>query len=786
LQINKPEDLAKFQNNSLEFPKDLRKELIRWTEKVLVLSFLMGMDHAETKIELEDIIPEPLSFEEAIDLFRMRVPMTKKEWNELEKRLRFRAFTVARLTELDAIEVVRKKVAKVLEEGKTLRQFWEEAGRDELLKRAGFHRGNPWYWETVFRTNIQTTYNAGRAYQFKKNPPAYLEFVGITDARQTQMCRARSGVIRRADDPFWATNWPPLHHNCYAEGTYVLTNEGWKEFRKITGEELFISINPESHQIEYVKAIRKIEYFYRGEMIHFKARNFDLLVTPEHNMAYISSWHFKKKNMALQLRPAYAIADSDVIPRTGLWEGDKPEWINIGDKKFPAKEFMSFMGWYLSEGSISNKSRRKSLYWTIKISQENEFKKEVIYDLAKFLFAQYFRVIKVAGGVMISGSDNDMWKYFKRLGRSYEKFIPLELKNLSSEYLRALLDSFNAGDGSYYELEEINRKKGDKWVANFKPLRIYHTSSKRLAYDIMELILKCGKLPSLYEKRGEGKKVKFSNGVYTIKHGVYTVLELNSKNHMVRKKDTRGGRQNIFRTEYRGMVYCVELEKNHMLYVMRNGKCTWSGNCRSTIRAVHREEAEAFGLKETTRLPEDSPAKGFGLNPIESGSFWKMTDRMIERAIKYGIMDEINRLAKSLKIEKIENSLSIPHDIDGIKQIGEDRLRNYISSKPKNSMRLKEDISKHNIDWWKEYGKQLTKKEMVELINKVVNEAEIYYFIYRKDSPQLAFYAHEIEFKNRILKRVCVTYDLTNDEYSSIFKIREKYLKNKPGLEKLW
>lgn len=177
----------------------------------------MGMDHAYSRIELSEvgvIIPEPITFEEAVKLFKMRVPMTKQEWQELEAKLRFRAFTVARLTELDAVEAVRKRVIKAIEEGKTLGQFWEEAGRDELLRRAGFHRGDPWYWETVFRTNIQTAYNAGRAYEFKKNPPAYLEFVGIMDTRQTPICRARSGVIRRADDPFWSTNWPPLHHNC--------------------------------------------------------------------------------------------------------------------------------------------------------------------------------------------------------------------------------------------------------------------------------------------------------------------------------------------------------------------------------------------------------------------------------------------------------------------------------------------------------------------------------------------------------------------------------------------
>jgi SPP1 gp7 family putative phage head morphogenesis protein len=178
----------------------------------------MGMDHAESKIEFGDdvldVIPEPLSFEEAEKLFLMRIPMTKEEWEELEAKLRFRAFTVARLTELDAINAIREKLIKVLQEGKTLRQFWDEGGKDELLKRAGFHRSNPWYWETVFRTNIQTAYNAGRAYQFRKAKPAYLEFVGITDARQTKICRARSGVIRPADDPWWSSNWPPLHFNC--------------------------------------------------------------------------------------------------------------------------------------------------------------------------------------------------------------------------------------------------------------------------------------------------------------------------------------------------------------------------------------------------------------------------------------------------------------------------------------------------------------------------------------------------------------------------------------------
>ena len=66
----------------------------------------------------------------------------------------------------------------------------------------------------MYRTNVQTAYNAGRAAEFTRNQPEYLEFVGIEDSRQTDICAERSGTILPASHPFWETNWPPLHFNC--------------------------------------------------------------------------------------------------------------------------------------------------------------------------------------------------------------------------------------------------------------------------------------------------------------------------------------------------------------------------------------------------------------------------------------------------------------------------------------------------------------------------------------------------------------------------------------------
>ncbi|GEM_PF-2342047 len=188
-------------------------DLFRETEEVFLLSALTGMDHASTDLELadEDISPEGISFEEASTFLKTRLPLTSKEWYDLEPKVRFRAFTVAALGEVDAIDKVKQRLLSTIEKGGTLEQFWNE---QKLLENGGLAGRNPMYWETVYRTNMQTSYNAGRAMEFQRTQPEYLEFIGVEDERQTDICSKRSGIILPASHAFWKSNWPPLHFNC--------------------------------------------------------------------------------------------------------------------------------------------------------------------------------------------------------------------------------------------------------------------------------------------------------------------------------------------------------------------------------------------------------------------------------------------------------------------------------------------------------------------------------------------------------------------------------------------
>ena len=120
----------------------------------------------------------------------------------------------SRLAELEAVERVKQYLVENLKDKTSFQNFVKNLNKDELLKKAGWEEDGGWYWETVYRTNTMSAFNAGRAEAFEEYEPEYLEFIGIEDSRQTTQCAERSGIVKKRTDPFWKKNFPPLHFNC--------------------------------------------------------------------------------------------------------------------------------------------------------------------------------------------------------------------------------------------------------------------------------------------------------------------------------------------------------------------------------------------------------------------------------------------------------------------------------------------------------------------------------------------------------------------------------------------
>ena len=197
------------------------------TMNAFASSLLIGMEHAAGNISLADdsgqldldisFSVEPLPFEEAIDFFKGKVSLIKEEWEELEPKLRFRAFTVARLAESDHIEMLRGRLLNAMEKGEYFTETWKD------IKAFTEDADQPFsarYFETVYRTNMQSAYNAGRLMQYQNNMPPAWELLFIEDGRTSDICKglasiAGNGKALAASHSFWSTyGFPPYHFNC--------------------------------------------------------------------------------------------------------------------------------------------------------------------------------------------------------------------------------------------------------------------------------------------------------------------------------------------------------------------------------------------------------------------------------------------------------------------------------------------------------------------------------------------------------------------------------------------
>lgn len=170
-------------------------------------------------------LPSPRSaifqrFDEAIRALFELVPLTKDEWTALEDDARQRAFTVANLAQLEMVRHVQDSIARAVEDGRSFEEWKKEIGPSLAAAwgEAVARGAQPHRLETIFRTNVQTAYAAGR-HKMATDPAvlavrSYWMFDAVTDGRTSPICRHLDGTILPADDPFWSSHSPPLHHMC--------------------------------------------------------------------------------------------------------------------------------------------------------------------------------------------------------------------------------------------------------------------------------------------------------------------------------------------------------------------------------------------------------------------------------------------------------------------------------------------------------------------------------------------------------------------------------------------
>ena len=170
-----------------------------------------------------------LSPEKAIKYLKDKGYKFSWNWQDVWQDAHTRAFIVAKVMRKDILDDIRKMVQKSLDEGLTFQQFKKEL--EPKLKNKGWwgkvsvgdgetietvQLGSPWRLKTIYRTNIQTSYMAGR-YQEQidnvDNRPNW-EYVAVMDNRTRPSHAELNGLIFPYDDPFWDSFYPPNGWGC--------------------------------------------------------------------------------------------------------------------------------------------------------------------------------------------------------------------------------------------------------------------------------------------------------------------------------------------------------------------------------------------------------------------------------------------------------------------------------------------------------------------------------------------------------------------------------------------
>lgn len=436
------------------------------------------------------------------------------------------------------------------------------------------------------------------------------------------------------------------HPNCIRRGAKILTKDGWKNFEDISDNEIVLTVNRSSGEIEEQEITKKIDQKYNGLMYHFKNIHIDTMVTPNHRFWLINRRGGGEWATAEEIYNNRKKYSKYYIPRKFSWNNDE-KYVTIPEvnastwKKLPhnlrkiysnplkieANDFCSFLGIYLSEGnkSISNSN-------SIRIYQ-NEGKKadEIRELLSRINFAKVKETKKKTFNNNIACTfiitDARIKFMVDPLGFAWEKFIPKEVKKLSGDALINLLEWYHKGDGRTREA-----KKG------YFAKEVFSTSLK-LIEDLQEITIKSGMSGNIHTSLPKTRKIE-DREILAENSREMNFLHISNNNGIW--LDSRNLK--IDKVDYNDNVFCVSVP-NETFFAMDNGKTYLSGNSSiielknvsHVIRKLWWDDKVLYGRIEILPTPAGNVAKGL----INSGITLGISSRGVGSVKNVGGVDVV-------------------------------------------------------------------------------------------------------------------------------------------------
>jgi hypothetical protein len=387
------------------------------------------------------------------------------------------------------------------------------------------------------------------------------DFVDFAAAELARARAARSALERKWIT--WLNLYRPLHgvgvksfpyeDAPLSRDTEVLTISGWRRVDEVFIGEPILTRRDDDGTMAWAP-IEALPQHFASELLHFKSRSMDLLVTEAHTMlcerATVPGKIVRMPAAKLWNTTGY------YLPQHGTWRAPEPAKLFGHD----AGDVCEFVGWYVAEGYIADSG-------TVGICQSKTANPERVWRIEQLLtrlgwafsyndtqFLVSRRSIPVALHAALMGS---------RL--AHRKRVPPFIFTLGPKLIERFVSAAIAGDGTVTDTPDTNFPKVE-----------YYTTSKRLADEMQMLAVLVGMHARVRQTAIAGKLGGTIDGRQIVaQRPAYTVV-------FCATPRAKYDRAKCERVQYNDIAYCVTV-RNHAIYVRRHGKAVWTGNSNITF-----------------------------------------------------------------------------------------------------------------------------------------------------------------------------------------------------------
>jgi len=353
------------------------------------------------------------------------------------------------------------------------------------------------------------------------------------------------------------------NRSCYSEDTETLTDNGWKFYWQITPEDKIGTYNPQTNRIEFYSPNGDILlHDYSGPMYHFKNRNVDVLVTPDHDM-WMGRPLWKDRTKWEKIHADQIDIQGFKFLSGGLnWLGIEPEdfllpyvpykcYSEVPNRgpfnRINISTWLEFLGYYVSEGCLA-KGKGK---WAVTLSQNSLVNFDKTEKIRQCLQKLPFKFLEYTNP---SDHTTRFWIHCKSLylyleencgDYSYLKHFPSEVLQFNTKYLRIAFEAAMTGDGTSDSRED-------------RTSRTYYSTSDQLLDQIQEIALKLGYRAHILLGSGCKRVCISESSVSNIREDQVSI------------------------EDYSGKVYCFNVP-NHLFITRREGRVGIHGNTADSM-----------------------------------------------------------------------------------------------------------------------------------------------------------------------------------------------------------